>query len=96
MVEALGGVIGNGEAAGHAEDVLGACSPEGLVDFSSEELVEDSVVHFLGWMLLRCILYREKDTVSVSLSRMRHIIMCSHLSPSSSSTEIDYDHITSH
>ena len=69
---------------------------EGLVDFSSEELVEDSVVHFLGWMLLRCILYREKDTVSVSLSRMRHIIMCSHLSPSSSSTEIDYDHITSH
>ena len=53
LVEGLGGVIGNGEAAGYSDDVLGACSPEWLVDFSAEELVEDSVVHLLGWMLLR-------------------------------------------
>ena len=51
-IECLGGVIGNGEAAGDSDDVLGACPPEGLVDFSSDELVEDSVVHFLCWMLM--------------------------------------------
>jgi hypothetical protein len=31
--------------------VLGACSPEGLVDFSADEAVEESVVHLLCWML---------------------------------------------
>ena len=55
-VECLGGVIGNVEAAGYADDVLGACSPEGLVDFSSDELVEDAVVHFLCWMLCERVL----------------------------------------
>ena len=50
-VECLGGVIGDGEAAGDSDDVLGACSPEGLVDFAADELVEDSVVHFLCWVL---------------------------------------------
>jgi hypothetical protein len=31
--------------------VFGTCSPEGLMNFTSNETVEDSVVHFLSWML---------------------------------------------
>ena len=46
-------MVGNGKTAGYTDDVLGACSPEILFNFTSDEAVEDSVVHFLSWMLLR-------------------------------------------
>ena len=43
--EVLRGVIGNGQGSCDTDNVLGARAPPGLVDFTSNVLVEEAVVH---------------------------------------------------
>ena len=51
LEESLRCMIGKGEAASDANNMLGTRSPEFFSDFTSEESIEVAIVHLLGGML---------------------------------------------